>query len=150
MPNYPKPAYLKALAGNPGKRKLPETAVNPAPIAPKIPDYLSKEARREWKRILPELEALGLLSKIDLACLAAYCAAYGRWAEAEKHLKKHGPITISPNGYEQKSAWLTIADKALDQLRKYIVELGLSPASRGRVAANPMEADGDDFFAVRR
>lgn len=146
----PKPTRLKLLAGNPGKRKLNKYEPKPARKAPKCPSHLSKEAKKEWKRIVPELEDLGLLTRVDMAALGAYCAAFGRWVEAEKALKQEGLTVTTPNGHVQKSPWLTIADKALDQLRKYIVEFGLSPASRTKVSAQPKEDTEEDFFAIRR
>ncbi|HEX7119405.1 MAG TPA: phage terminase small subunit P27 family [Longimicrobiales bacterium] len=140
---------MKRLAGNPGKRKLPKTGPKPAQTTPEMPTWMRGEARKEWKRIVPELDALGLLAKVDLAVLAMYCAAWGRYCEAEKKLKRHGMTMVSPSGYEQKSPFLTIADKALDQVRRLATELGLSPAARNRVVAEPKE-DDDDFFAVRK
>jgi P27 family predicted phage terminase small subunit len=94
---------------------------------------------------VPELHALGLLTEVDRAALALYCASYGRWVEAEKQLASNGLTVLSPSGYEQKSPWLTIADKAMEQLRRFISEFGLSPASRTRVSATP-PSDDDDFF----
>ena len=39
-----------------------------------------------------------------------------------------------PSGYIQQSPWLTIAHKQLELMAKYMVELGLTPASRSRLA----------------
>lgn len=146
MPNPPKSVAMKRLAGNPGKRKLPHSELKPAPTAPERPTFLRGEARREWKRITAELDRLGLLASTDLAVLAMYCSAWGRYYEAEKMVKKHGMTMTTPNGYQQKSAWLQIADKAHDQLRRLVTELGLSPAARNRVVAEPKD-DDDGFFS---
>ncbi|MFI0849554.1 P27 family phage terminase small subunit [Mesorhizobium sp. IMUNJ 23232] len=40
-----------------------------------------------------------------------------------------------PSGSIQQSPWLAIATKQLEIMRKYAAALGLSPVSRGRVAA---------------
>lgn len=150
MPNPSKPIALKRLAGNPGRRPLPETTPSTGDSAPEMPSFLRGDARREWRRIVPELEQRGILARIDLAVLAMYCGAWGRYVEAEKMVKKHGAVTVAPSSYEQKSHWLTIADKAQDQLRRLATELGLSPAARNRVVGTPQDDDGADFFAVRR
>lgn len=142
----PKPTSLKLLAGNPGKRPLNAAEPKPDPAIPDCPDHLTPEARAEWDRIVPELEALGLLTRIDRAALAAYCTAYGRWVEAERMVKEHGLTVETPNGYPVKSPWLSTADKALDQLRKFIQEFGLSPASRSKVAATPKSTNDDEAF----
>ena len=80
----PKPAALKLLEGNPGKRALNlSDGVNPRVQIPSAPDHLGKEARKEWKRITPLLEELGLISGLDRAALALYCQAVGRLSELE-------------------------------------------------------------------
>lgn len=138
---YPRtPAHLRILSGNPSKRPIPSQP-QPETKAPSCPEHLAGEARAEWERIAPELLRLGLLSHIDRAALAAYCVAYGRWVEAEKHLNQHG-LT---NG-EKKSPYLLIAEKALDTLRKFSNEFGLTPASRSKVSAQPPSDDDDGFF----
>jgi P27 family predicted phage terminase small subunit len=146
-------ADLRVLSGrSPGRdsggRPLVERP-KPKSSVPKAPAHLDKDAKKEWKRIVPELEALGLLTGVDMAALAGYCVAFGRWAHAEEELKKHGLTAVTPNGHVQKSVYLQVADKAMDQLRKFIQEFGLSPKGRGRVTATPKD-EGDDFFAVRK
>ncbi len=42
-----------------------------------------------------------------------------------------------PSGYIQPSPWLSIANKQLELMAKYMAELGLSPVSRTRVEAKP-------------
>jgi len=146
---YPRtPTALKILAGNPGGRPLPVNEPKPEPTIPPCPAHLGKDARKEWKRITPELEKLGILTQIDMAGLAAYCVCYGRWVEAERMLKRHGLTVTAQSGYEAKSPWLTIADKCLDQMRRYATEFGFTPASRSKVSAVPSPDDADDaeFF----
>jgi hypothetical protein len=39
----------------------------------------------------------------------------------------------TPSGYVQRSPWLLIANKQLELMGRYMVELGLTPAARSRV-----------------
>ena len=39
-----------------------------------------------------------------------------------------------PSGYVQQNPWLTIANKQLELMHKYLGEFGLSPVSRSRVS----------------
>jgi phage terminase small subunit len=48
--------------------------------------FLSDAARETWRAIGAELVQLGLLAETDLTTFAAYCAAAGRWREAEELL----------------------------------------------------------------
>ena len=46
------------------------------------PSYLKgKEARREWRRVVPLLEQIGVFGNLDKSNLAAYCYNYGEWVE---------------------------------------------------------------------
>jgi hypothetical protein len=39
-----------------------------------------------------------------------------------------------PSGYVQQNPWLTIANKQLELMHKYLSEFGLSPVARSRVS----------------
>ncbi|HEX2257470.1 MAG TPA: phage terminase small subunit P27 family [Afifellaceae bacterium] len=133
----PKATALKLIEGNPGKRPINSREPKPALSAPTCPAHLSSTAKAEWKRLARQLHVLGIISQLDRAALAAYCQAYGRWAEAENRLKETPTLIKLPSGYIQPSPWLAIANKQLELMHKYMGELGLSPASRSRVSAMP-------------
>jgi P27 family predicted phage terminase small subunit len=135
----PKPTKLKRLAGNPGKRLLNKHEARIAPEIPTCPSHLLGEARREWKRITPELYSVGLLTLIDRAAIAGYCTAWARYVKAEKQLSKRGEVEVGVNGTLKVSPWHTVAKNAKEEMRKYLVEFGMSPASRSRVEAAEME-----------
>jgi P27 family predicted phage terminase small subunit len=146
----PKPTAAKLLTGTFRKDRAIPNEPQPEVVAPSCPPHLSGLAKKEWKRLVPELLALGLLTKIDRAALAAYCQCWARWVEAEEKLKVEGLTIKTPSGFEQPSAWLTIANKALALLRAYAAEFGLSPATRARVsAAEPPKRD-NPFNALDR
>ncbi len=85
---------------------------------------------------------LGMLTSLDRAVLAGYCQAYGRWAEAERKLKETPAILKMPSGYIQQNPWLTISNKQLELMAKFMSELGLSPVSRSRVDVRNKPAFG--------
>lgn len=94
-----------------------------------------------------------LVTEFDRSALAAYCQAYGTWVEAERYIKKEGMISITPNGLPIQSAWLQIKNKALEQLHKYAVEFGFTPASRSKVSVMEKEPEADplkDFLNRRK
>ena len=99
----------------------------------KCPDHLGDEARAEWDRIVPVMEACGVLTQADIGAVAAYCSAYGRWVKAENELDKTGLIIRSPKGYPIQSPYLSIVNKAIEQMNKLGTGLGLDPASRVRL-----------------
>jgi len=87
-----------------------------------------------------------VLTKADRSSLAAYCVAYSRWVEAEALVKKFGTIVKSPEkGFPMKSPYLTVADQALETMRKLMVEFGMTPSSRSRLSIGERGGAGDEF-----
>ncbi len=103
---------------------------------PSCPRHLNADAAEEWERVVGILHDMGVVTSIDRAALAAYCQAYGRWVEAEEKLKETPTLFKTPSGYVQQSPWLGIVHKQLEIMGRYMVELGMTPAARSKVAAN--------------
>ena len=144
----PKPSALKLIEGNPGKRPLPENEPKPEPIAPKCPTWLHKDAKKEWKRIAPQLERLGLLTQVDMAALAGYCESWAQYKRAIEFIHKHGEVYPIKDDegrvkYLQQVPQVSIANKALQQVRAFCAEFGLTPSARGRMVV-PGADDKED------
>jgi P27 family predicted phage terminase small subunit len=135
----PKPTKLKRLAGNPGKRPLNQHEARIPPEIPTCPSHLLGEARKEWNRMSAELYKAGLLTLVDRAALAGYCQGWARWVKAEKQLTKRGEVVLGVNGTLKVNPWHTVAKNAKEEMRKFLIEFGMSPASRSRVQAAEME-----------
>ncbi len=144
----PTPTSLRVLMGNPGKRPLPKNEPKPPPVSPRVPSFLTKDAKKEWKRIAPQLERLGLLTQMDMAALAGYCESYAQWKKAVEFMHKHGEVYPIKNEdgtvkYLQQVPQVSIANKALHQIRVFCSEFGLTPSSRSRIQV-PGADDADD------
>ena len=145
----PKPTALKELQGNPGKRPLNKREPKPTGT-PTCPSHLDDNAKKEWRRISKELTAIGLLTSVDRAALAAYCCAYSRWAAAEENIQKFGTVIKSPkSGYPVQNPYVSVANTALDLMRKFATEFGLTPASRSRLQVEQAQVE-DPFEAFMR
>jgi P27 family predicted phage terminase small subunit len=158
----PKPTRLAELQGNPGKRPLNKREPRPTPGAPGMPDWLSREAKAEWRRLVPQLERLGLLTKVDRAGLAAYCQAHAELADATKLLEAEGrvleePVTARQRedgvevvklvGYRKKlHPAVRLQRDAFARVKQFLGEFGLTPATRARLVApgEQGEGNGDD------
>lgn len=140
----PLPPNVHRLNGNPSKltertlrnrdSSLPDISI------PKSPAHLLPAAKKEWNRVSPQLEKLGLITELDMAALAAYCQAYARWSSAETKIKSlgdEGLIVETPSGYQQMSVWLNISNRAAEQMHKFMSEFGMTPSTRTRVTASP-------------
>jgi P27 family predicted phage terminase small subunit len=138
------PATVHLLHGNASKKPLSQLldGVHPEVEIPKCPPHLQAEAKKEWRRIAVELETLGLVTRIDRAALAAYCAAWAEVVFCEKKISaaneadpkgEAGMIWDTPSGYKQMSVWLQIRNRAYDRMMKFAAEFGMSPSARSRV-----------------
>jgi P27 family predicted phage terminase small subunit len=144
----PKATIIKLVTGNPGRRPLNAQEAKTQVAIPSPPELLKGEALREWRRITVLLKDVGLIAQLDRAILAGYCKAWERWIECEKMLETTGLIIKAPNGYPMYSPYLAASNKALDQVRQYAEQIGLSGSSRSRIKANepPGGADQAEAF----
>ena len=159
MPYPRKPTKLKLLEGTYREDRHGKIEDEPQPDTeiPDCPLELSLVAKKEWMRITPLLEELGLIAQINRTSLAQYCSAYARWIKAEQMLIKHGEVIMivkdvrrgkmgtgkydkpdSPVGDKiycvaKKSPWLDISLKASQECRKFAVLFGMTPSSIGGV-----------------
>jgi P27 family predicted phage terminase small subunit len=150
----PKPTAIKRSSGNPGKRALNGAEPQFSRQAPPCPKHLAGEARKEWRRIVRELvQTPGLLQVVDRAALAAYCQAWARWVEAEQ--KMQAPdftmIEVTDKGYAHVNPWFQVSTQAQKQMKAFLTEFGLTPASRARiqVAERGEEDEFDEFVRAK-
>lgn len=131
----PKPTALRKSEGNPGKRGYNHAEPVAPGDLPDCPPHLNAVAEEEWDRLAVVMHEMGVLTTVDRAGFAAYCQTYGRWVEAEQKLKETPLLFKTQTGYIQQSPWLSVANKQLELMGRYMTEFGLTPASRARVTA---------------
>ncbi len=154
----PTPTNLRVLRGNPGQRALPQNEPKPRPVAPARPTWLDPEAKREWKRIAPELERLGLLTALDGAALTAYCETWATFVRARRELRAYvrANKTIMLEYVNQAGAAnlmphpaIKVAREAAAQLKVFAAQFGLTPAARTGIEV-PGPDEGADLDALLR
>lgn len=158
----PTPTPLRALRGNPQHRPLNESEPRPpAEKPPACPSWLSKEARAEWRRVVPALHKLGLLAKVDRATIALYCDQWALYVRARLELETYGLTLEHERAFgdgENRRTYtevrenpaLRIMDRAAQRIRQLAQEFGLTVSSRSRIEL-PGEPEGgeDDEFGRR-
>ena len=136
---------MKALRGGRKTYHKAPAKNEPEPRAtatrPRAPSYLNKPAQAEWRRIVKEIHPLGLLTKLDEAALSAYCVCFTQWIEATEQVQKHGVLIKGQSGLPYQSPDLSIANRAMVEMRKWLIEFGMTPSSRTRVTATEPEKD---------
>lgn len=136
------------LEGNRGHRPLSlDSTFRPEVGAPSAPQWLSKEGRKAWRRLMPELLRYNLVSTLDRDMLGMLCQTIGRCEILERSITARmnglsaeggdvarALVDRTHNGYEMQSAVYQVLSKEQDKAMKLLAEFGLSPAQRARVA----------------
>lgn len=134
----PRPAALRILEGNPGHRAIP-TPPWPQSRAPRCPSWLDPEAKREWIRVVPDLERLQLLTGIDRASLVVYCQAVAEFEQASAVLRKNGRTFETPNGFLQARPEVAMLHRSALLIRMFAEQFGLTPSARVRLGKTDEE-----------
>jgi len=143
----PLPSNVKKLKGTYRPSEAPKNEPTPEIKIPSRPSWLGKrvpwgrEAIREWDRIAPEMERLGLLSELDRDTLAGYCDAHGRWWHFRREVAEHGSVQITSSGYAAQRPEVALMNRALDDIRKFSALFGFSPSDRARISVPEREDD---------
>jgi P27 family predicted phage terminase small subunit len=127
-----KPEAMAELDGNPGKRKYGDTP-KPRAGAPTPPHWLKGEALAEWGRIVPELDAIGLLSVVDRAALTAYVTGWATFAEASEDIENRGTMVEGRDGNLVKNPSVAMQRDAMNLIKQWCAEFGLTPSARSRM-----------------
>lgn len=144
----PNPSVFGLIAGPRGRKAKPSREPKPPTGEPPMPAWLGKIARDEWRRIVPILSQLRVLTVADGAALASYCTAVGELSECTRIIEKEGRIIDKPvfdrNGQQvgtrkAVNPILAMQRDAFARVKQFISEFGLSPASRVRVKTEPAE-----------
>lgn len=142
----PKPSALKKLEGTHRPDRVARREMSPPPGTPECPKHLCKLARQEWERVVPLLEASRVLTLIDQATLADYCAAHALAIRATRAYRKAGLTIVTPQGILRHPA-VGIAIAARAQARLLAAEFGMTPAARTRVSTPEPEKKEDKAAA---
>lgn len=137
----PKPAALKRLAGNPGRRPLRGVSSHGSPEPPR---KLTGREKQIWDRLVKDLGAACVLAKTDSLALARLCEVEALAEQAKDEISRSGIADAEG----EKNKFLAVYRDLLNQLIRLYSEFGLTSASRGRVG-EPQPSDGggiDDFL----
>jgi P27 family predicted phage terminase small subunit len=105
------------------------------------PAWLSVDAKKEWRRVMPDLVERRILTVADLGSLENYCLAIGTVREMERTLQTEGYTYVSDKGMIKRHPAGVILSDAMTRARLLAAELGLTPVSRSRPAIRDDEDD---------
>jgi len=158
--SHRKPTTLKILQGNPSKRKLPANEPQPAIVEAIPPEGLSEMARKHWAYFAPLLMRVRVLTEADHPALAKLCEESAILELAIKEIQLKGLFSEKqlygrdgePKGtIPVLNPAFRIQAVASAQVNRLMVEFGLTPASRSKVATtvNPSATKLDPLAELR-
>ena len=135
----------KALAGNPGKRPLPEPIRGEVGI-PDKPEYLNDRESYYWEFYTKHLAARGDLDKADGPALADMCVCLARLEEAEEIIRTDGLMVQGDRGMVKNGA-IQLSRNYRQQAQKWVEMFGVCIAARGRLNIPEADDENDGDFA---
>lgn len=149
-----KPTHLKLLEGTFRKDRANAAEPKPKKGTPQCPAFLGEVAKAEWRRIIPELRAMGTLNTADRAEMTRYCQAWSRWQECEKVIDEMGMTFTTDKGYVVPRPEVANALKFQKAMSEAASKLGLNPQARSTVKADkpaaPKDTAADFLFGNSR
>lgn len=112
--------------------KVPFTNVKP-------PSYLNNKQKRKFKDIANKLLALGIMTELDVDCLAMYIISYDLYLSYTKTIVEQ----LDCGDLESVKDVQTMQDKAFRQALSAAKSLGLTITDRCKIVI-PLPPDNDD------
>lgn len=136
------PTLSKAARGNPGQRRLNQNEPQPKGKA-EMPGWLSDAAKKEWERLAPELERLGVLTAVDEKTFATYCQSVADFIAAVKAMKGQPVMIEGASGAPKRHPGWELLSATGDRVIKYGSQFGLTPSSRTGISVPSAPKEGD-------
>lgn len=125
-----------------GAKAAPQPVADPIRKVPASPKDMTAEAKKEWRRVMPVLVERRVLSAADLAAVERYCEATGDIAIARAAIAAQGAYVTNRLGELKRHPAFATLRESTAEARRWAAELGLTPASRSRVAGD-MDEDNE-------
>lgn len=143
----PKPPELRALEGGRGHRPINlDQVFRPEVGVPTMPKGISREGRKAWRRLTPELVRYNLISVVDADALEELCETIGLLKVLRRSINARQEKLLAdgddpskaiegstPNGMVVQSVTYQAMNREREKLRSMLSEFGLTPAQRARV-----------------
>jgi len=129
------PTALRLLRGDPSKEG--KHADEPVPPAGAVvaPEWVTGKAREKWDEVVPQLEAMGLITTADTEAIGRYCAMYEQWVRYLDQIRRGLDVLVirDKDGkvkYMQSTPAATMFVKLGQSMLRIEQEFGLTPSAR--------------------
>lgn len=120
------------------QRKEAEQKIQPKKDKVKPPTWLDSIAKKEFRKIVSELEEIDLVTNVDVNALATYCDAYSDYIHCTKIIQEEGLMVEYTNKAAETNKvphpLLTKKKQLHEQMKSMAIEFGLTPSARAKIA----------------
>ena len=143
----PKSNVLKMMQGTAEKSRMPiqEPEIIPAEDISPPKRMVDGIALETWQLAAPLLRDAKILTEGDKKCLEGYCYAYANMIRAQQDIEDNGLVLTQKNGREIRNPASACWKDSMAEMRYYSQQLGLDPASRGRLDIGKQKPKGNPF-----
>lgn len=114
------------------------------PLQKTPPNYLTKEAKAEYKKLYPLINELPV-ANLDLSLLSTYCQSYADYQQATKELAKGDIVTFTERG-SKVNPWHRVKMDSYSVMNSIAPKLGLTIDSRMKIMTPKQESSAKDPF----
>ena len=141
-----KPTALKIISGTDQPCRIRNDEPKPAADNIEMPDGMSEKAQKYFDDVKAKLLACKVVTDIDNYALAILATAIAELFEIQALLDEGGIIMEGRNGYPVVSPYFRAYNQKQDQVRRMLIEFGMTPSSRTRVGTTESNDEGDFDF----
>lgn len=157
----PKPREMRVIEGGVGKggrdrsHRPAKESPKYAPLTEHPPEWLPREAKAEWRRLMGEFSRIpNLVQRPDRAALIAWCQEWARYVAAARDVNERGTVILAEEGESKdgrvlyvkpiKNPHVQIARDSLTQLIALASRFGLTPGDRARLNIDQKAGNADE------
>jgi P27 family predicted phage terminase small subunit len=104
------------------------------------PSMLSDRAKKEWRKLMPAVMAIGTISRCDLRAFQLLCETLATAVEAAELIEKEGMTILAGSGGRKAHPAIKVLEGARRHAGSLLESFGLTP--RGRQSVDVLPAGG--------
>lgn len=152
----PTPTKVLKLRGS-RRGNMNKNEPEPETGRPKCPSWINTRAKRYWKVLIPMLDQMGVLTKIDGNSLTRYVVMLARWRACIEFLEEHGDTYPTKRAYKGPDGkfremvtgfanfpQVSESQKLAESLLRLEDRFGLTPSARARLEVPNKPAAGNE------
>lgn len=113
----------------------------------KPPAWLSPAAKKEWRRVVPQLLKINVIGNLDLSSIAGYCETFAQWVAVTKELHTQDLVITTEDGRMYENPLVKLQMSYAQEMRRFSDMAGLSINARLKASATMQNKIEDEIKA---